>query len=470
MKKSILILLYIIPYLGISQIPSGYYNTATGSGYTLKTQLHNIIKNHTVVDYGDLWVEYQYTDIDGSDGYIWDMYSENPTGIDPYNFTYATNQCGNYNSEADCYNKEHSLPKSWFNDASPMYSDIFHVIPTDGWVNGKRGNYSFGETTSPTWTSLNGSKVGPARTGLGYSGTIFEPIDEYKGDFARIYFYMATRYEDVLSTWPGSAMLDGSSDKVFSDWTLTMLKNWHENDPVSQKEIDRNNYIYYNIQGNRNPYVDNINFVNLVWGGGVDTNYCQAPISKSICNGETYNWNGQELSIAGQYKDTIIGVGCDTIYTLTLTVNTINTTIENRDNVIDAIQNNAQYQWLDCVNNYSPLDGETFQTITIRESGNYGVEITLNGCKDTSQCIDVQVVGVDENKNDFINIYPNPTTGLIKINSYEQILNCDIFNLQGEKLKSFNSEFLNISTLEKGVYILKLVTNKNSYSEKIILK
>lgn len=470
MKKSIQILLLIIPFLGYSQIPPGYYNTATGTGYTLKTQLHNIIKNHTEISYGDLWIEYENTDIDPNDGYIWDMYSENPTGTDSYNFTYSNDQCGSYSGESDCYNREHSFPKSWFNDASPMYTDIFHVVPTDGWVNGKRSNYPFGETSSPSWTSLNGSKLGSARSGLGYSGTIFEPIDEYKGDFARIYFYMATRYQDVLSTWPGSDMLDGSSDKVFTDWALNMLKTWHENDPVSQKEIDRNNYIYYNIQDNRNPYVDNINYVNLVWGGEVDTTYCQAPISKTICNGEVFNWNEKNLITAGQYKDTIPGVSCDTIYTLTLTVTTVNTTIQNQDNVIEANQNNAQYQWLDCANNYTILDDETFQSVTIRESGSYAVEISLNGCKDTSECVDIQVLSIDKTNNNYVNIYPNPTTGLININSNQQILNCEIYNIQGKKIKTYNSNTLNISILNKGVYILKIITDESSYSEKIILK
>ncbi len=247
-----------------AQIPSGYYNTATGSGYSLKTQLHHIIDDHNSVSYSGLWSAYADTDIDPEDGYIWDMYSENPSGADPYNFTYGSNQCGNYSGESSCYNREHSFPKSWFNDASPMYTDIFHVVPTDGYVNGRRGNYPFGEVGSASWTSLNGCKLGSSSIS-GYSGTVFEPIDEFKGDFARIYFYMATRYEDVLYSW-SSPMLDGSTDQVYEDWALEMLIDWHNNDPVSQKEIDRNNEIYSNVQGNRNPFVDHPEYVNAIWG------------------------------------------------------------------------------------------------------------------------------------------------------------------------------------------------------------
>lgn len=252
-----------------AEIPAGYYDSATGSGYTLKTQLHNIIDDHTVVSYDALWTHFQSTDVDNyyeNNGSPLDMYSENPSGPDPYNWTFVSDQCGNYTGEGSCYNREHSFPKSWFNDASPMYSDIFHLYLTDGYVNGRRSNWPFGEVNAPTWTSLNGSKVGPCSY-PGYTGTVFEPLDEFKGDFARSYFYMATRYEDVISGWPGSDMLDGSADKVYTDWALNMLIEWHTNDPVSQKEIDRNNIIYSDVQGNRNPFIDNPNYVYQIWGG-----------------------------------------------------------------------------------------------------------------------------------------------------------------------------------------------------------
>ena len=271
MRKLFILLFFSTMFqMSVAQIPAGYYSTATGSGYTLKTQLHNIIDDHTVRTYTQLWSYYDNTDLD-TDGYILDMYSENPSGVDPYNFTWSTDQCGSYSGESDCYNREHSMPKSWWggSTAVPQYTDIHHVVPTDGYVNFQRSNLSYGEISSPTWVSSNGCRRGPARSGLGYTGTVFEPIDEYKGDFARIYFYMATRYEDVVSTWPGSAMLDGSNDKVFNTWALDMLLDWHANDPVSQKEIDRNNTIYSLVQGNRNPFVDHPEYAQAIWGGCV---------------------------------------------------------------------------------------------------------------------------------------------------------------------------------------------------------
>lgn len=234
-----------------------YYQQADGSkGQALKTALYGIIKEHGELGYGELWEAFKSTDAH-EDGKVWDMYS----GITNYNFVTSGS---NYKKEGDCYNREHSMPKSWFNDETPMYTDLVHLVPTDGYVNGKRGNNPFGETNSPTYTSEGGfSKLGPSSI-AGYSGTVFEPNDEYKGDFARIYFYMVTCYEDKVSTWE-SDMLDHNSYPAFTDWALGMLLHWAEEDPVSKKEIDRNNAVY-SIQGNRNPYVDYPGLEQYVWG------------------------------------------------------------------------------------------------------------------------------------------------------------------------------------------------------------
>ena len=270
--KRIYISLFVVfcAMVSSAQIPDGYYDDANGlSGESLKTALYTIIDDHDSQTYGALWQHFLSTD-DKPNGKVWDMYSDIPGGTPPYEYTFVEDQCGNYSGEGSCYNREHSFPKSWFNDASPMVTDLFHIVPTDGHVNGQRSNYPFGQTNNPNWTSLNGSKRGSNST-AGYSGTIFEPIDEYKGDFARIYFYMATRYENIIPNWEGNsssvdAALDGSSFQVYEDWLLEVLLSWHQDDVVSQKEIDRNNAIY-DIQYNRNPYVDHPEYVAMVWGG-----------------------------------------------------------------------------------------------------------------------------------------------------------------------------------------------------------
>ena len=143
--------------------------------------------------------------------------------------------------EGEGYTREHSWPKSWFGgEVTPMYSDLFALYPTDAHVNGNRGNYPLGEVASPEWTSLNGGERGPCSY-PGYSGIVFEPIDEFKGDLARTYFYMSTRYYTEDASWPGSPMTDGAE---LLPWAAEMLLEWHTEDPVSQKEIDRNGAIY----------------------------------------------------------------------------------------------------------------------------------------------------------------------------------------------------------------------------------
>ncbi len=241
-----------------AQIPAGYYESAAGSrGSGLKTALFSIITDHTAESYDELWTDMQKTDA-REDGKVWDMYSSTT------DFTFRSDQCGNYGGEGDCYNREHSFPKSWFNDAKPMYTDLFHLYPTDGYVNNRRSNYPFGETNGENYKSDGGfSKLGKS-TVSGYSGTVFEPADEYKGDFARSYFYMITCYEDRITGWDCD-MLDGKKYPGFASWALGMLLRWAAEDPVSEKETARNNAVY-GIQHNRNPYIDFPGLEQYVWG------------------------------------------------------------------------------------------------------------------------------------------------------------------------------------------------------------
>lgn len=259
---------------GTNPTPTGYYVTAQGlSGYALKTELYNIIKDHNAQGYSAIWNFYDSSARDKyfeNDNSILDMYSEKPNGSDSYNYTAVSDQCGNYSGEGGCYNREHSFPKSWFGGTiEPMNSDVHHIYATDGYVNSKRSNFPFGEVASASFTSTNGSKLGSAASSLNYSGTVFEPIDEFKGDFARAYFYMATRYENVIGTWQtkttsSNAVLNGSSNQVFESWVVAMLLNWHNSDPVSQMELDRNQAAF-EFQGNRNPYIDHPEFVEMIW-------------------------------------------------------------------------------------------------------------------------------------------------------------------------------------------------------------
>ena len=301
MKKNITLLSFLLFSLhGWAQIPAGYYNTATGSGLTLKTQLKKIIDDvndglasehlHSDQGYGALWTLFTHTAFRDNyyenDGSLLDMYSENPSGTDPYNYTSTSQQCGSYTSEGDCYNREHLIPQSYFDGyaVDPMKNDPFFVVPSDGKVNGDRNNLPFGKVGTATYTSQNGSKRGNGiNSGYaqGYSGIVFEPIDAFKGDIARAFFYFATRYEDSMGNFYNSAnastcqaknMFDGSSGRVFSNPFLDILFKWHTDDPVSAKEIAINNDIYYNHQSNRNPYIDHPEYVGMIWNSFLTTN------------------------------------------------------------------------------------------------------------------------------------------------------------------------------------------------------
>ena len=248
-----------------------YYQSADGKkGRELKTAMSGIIRPHTQLSYNGLWEAFKSTDR-RDDGKVWDMYS----CVTDYVFVTSGS---NYKQEGDCYNREHSMPKSWFDDGYPMYTDLTHLVPTDGYVNGRRSNYPFGETDGEMYKSEQDfSKLGKS-TISGYSGIVFEPNDEYKGDFARIYFYMVTCYENNVSTWE-SDMLAKNKYPAFTDWALEMLMHWAEEDPVSKKEIDRNNAVY-ELQGNRNPFVDYPGLEEYIWGDKQD-------IAFSYDNGST---------------------------------------------------------------------------------------------------------------------------------------------------------------------------------------
>lgn len=313
MKYIYSILLTLTLSVSFSQIPSNYYDSANSlTGFTLKTELKNIITSgHSDQGYDALYFAYVTTHSDNyyeNDGSVLDFYSENPSGTDPYYFTHGNNQCGNYTGENDCYNREHIVPQSSFNENYPMRSDVHHVIPTDGYVNNRRSSYPFGTVGSATWTSLNGSKVGNSNV-TGYSGVVFEPIDEFKGDIARALLYFATRYENTVDGYTSFEMFNGTQDQVFQSWAIDMLLDWHYNiDPVDQSEIDRNNAAY-NYQGNANPFVDHPEYANMIWNPTQDNQAPSAPTNLVASNPTT---NSIDLTWTASTDD--IGVVSYDIY------------------------------------------------------------------------------------------------------------------------------------------------------------
>ncbi|MDO4511848.1 MAG: endonuclease [Bacteroidales bacterium] len=283
-RMKLMLSLVLLATLGLqaAEQPADYYKRAEGNKQkALLSQLCSIISANTkVIAYGDLFEEaYPYTDAEG--GYFIDMYS---------NVKYAINDSRinkTYSTVGQSINREHAFPQSWFKEQSPMKSDLFHVYPTDGYVNNQRSSYPYGECAGGTRIT-NGSYYGKGRLGNctapGYSGKVWEPDDEYKGDFARTYFYMATRYNTQIGGWKGNGtagqILDGSSYPVYQKWYLDLMLKWHRQDPVSEKEIKRNNAAH-DLQKNRNPYIDHPELVEYIWGDMQDAEWYEGAVPTS---------------------------------------------------------------------------------------------------------------------------------------------------------------------------------------------
>jgi endonuclease I len=268
MKKLLGLFLTCLSFTGIAQ-PAGYYDPAAGlTGQALRAALATIIRPHTELNYTPgVWAAYNTTDRKPN-GKVWDIYSDIPGGTPPYEYTYSADQCGSSSSSAEnsCYNREHTWPQSKFSfpgaDGAPAGTDVFHIYPSDYWVNNQRGNYPYGKVTSPSQTFMNGSKLGSNTYPGSPSGTSFEPIDSFKGDIARTYFYMSTCYRNDSGnfvTWEMATLV------ALKPWAAAMLLEWHHLDPVSKKEIDRNNAIYA-LQNNRNPFIDHPEYADCIWG------------------------------------------------------------------------------------------------------------------------------------------------------------------------------------------------------------
>lgn len=255
--------------------PEGYYSSLNGkNGEDLKNAIHKLVRPHTKLTYSSLWNYFPQTDAYpekiNNRTLVWDMYSDN---WNSRNYWYYGGTRG--------LNREHSVPKSWWNSPSNVEAyeagtDIMHLFPSDGDANSAKSNYPLGEVNTSLSVKFNNgvSIVGYPSISGSSTNFVFEPDDEYKGDFARVYFYMATCYQDY--TWKYTYMFNNSSYMTLNQYARELLMKWHKNDPVSEKERARNDAVY-SIQGNRNPFVDDPNLADYIWGNKM---------------GETYNGGG----------------------------------------------------------------------------------------------------------------------------------------------------------------------------------
>lgn len=239
-------------FTAFADIPAGYYKSLNGkSEANLKTAIHNLLKDHTLVSsYNALPQYFRITDVynDGTNRW-WDMYSNQ-------NF---------YLPSFSGLNREHSFPKSWWggDTSTPAYVDLNHLYPSEVKANSAKLNFPLGEVATPSFD--NGcSKVGTPVTGQGGGAQkVFEPDDRYKGDLARAYMYMVCCYQNL--TWKYTYMVQQNTYPTLTSWAINLLLKWHREDPPSEKEYNRNEEVY-KIQNNRNPFIDYPDLAEYIWG------------------------------------------------------------------------------------------------------------------------------------------------------------------------------------------------------------
>ena len=246
---------------GVAAIPNGYYDGVSGkkgADNILNALQTCISRDYNEISYKGLEPHYLHTDFYSDT--LWDMYST-------CRFTYDdANKPQKY--VCDGWNKEHVCCQSWLG-SGPMVSDMFNVYPTDARVNNLRSNYPYGVVGTSKGISGDPDHHALGKLGSssisGYSGTCYEPDDRYKGDFARTFFYMVARYRsNILNSGDGAKMFSSNPTNLTA-YSLAFLLDWHRNDPVSDKEIDRNQAVY-GEQNNRNPFIDYPELVEYIWG------------------------------------------------------------------------------------------------------------------------------------------------------------------------------------------------------------
>lgn len=440
-----------------------YYAGIPGSSTCcdLKSSLHSLITSgHNPIPYTgstfDVWDSHFVTDRRLNDTntaeIVRDRYSENPLGSEPYTFTLGEDRDtgGSAGSEGIVYNREHVFPRSWWGGGTmnAQYSDLHLVIPVDKFMNTTRSNFPYGEVASASYTSLNGSKLG-ASGSVGYTGTAFEPIHKYKGDIARIMFYVATRYEDEIGFWEtessvGDMALNGDACVVYEDWFINQMLAWHQADPVDDLEIDRNNYIYA-IQGNRNPFVDQPSYVNDLW----ETCLTVAPVTLS-------NWTAT-------LKQSGILLEWSTLSELNNNYFLVERSHNGRDfqplfevKGETSSKEEKQYQFLDD----SPIAGPNYYRLK---------QVDLDGTQASFGII--SQTWLEEKSR--VQFSSHLVTNIIEVNlSSEASLH--LFSTAGQKLKQWHLSqgyhALSITDLPKGLYLLKATSHGQEIESTKLIK
>lgn len=242
-------------------VPSGYYSRIDGQKKAeLKSALKACINSgKKTLSYSNLFEYYERTDVmPGTQNQVFDYYNTQ--------VFYYTGK----GTAPSGMNKEHCCPQSWFKSTGGCYSDLFNVMPSESNANSSKSNYPVGVVNPNNVKYSNPHmKVGPSAT-KEYTGSVFEPCDEFKGDFARIYLYVATCYDQAAWGEKSSAIdevcaFSKEAYPTIRPAFINLLLQWHRQDPVDEWEIGRNERVYKE-QNNRNPFIDYPQLAEYIWG------------------------------------------------------------------------------------------------------------------------------------------------------------------------------------------------------------
>lgn len=295
--------------------PADYYNSLNGKcGVELVKAIRDLLATHTEISYSNgTWTAFRDTDVKTENGtdYWWDMYSDNLVAV---------------SSGHPGLNVEHSVANSWWGGTkNAAYKDIVHLNPSNSDANSRKSNYPLAELSEVTWT--NGvTNIGHPKSGQGGGANYcYEPADQYKGDFARVFMYMFTVYGDI--SWKSNTnwMYNTGSDLMFKAWASEMLLRWHAADPVSDKERKRNDGIYKH-QKNRNPFIDLPDLADHIWGAKYNVPYDingggtqgggedpEPPVTEMV----TYDWLSQSSSTLSEgwtFENTLLPSATNSIW------------------------------------------------------------------------------------------------------------------------------------------------------------
>ena len=166
--------------------------------------------------------------------------------------------------------------------------------------------------------------------------------------------------------------------------------------------------------------------------------------------------------------------GCDSTVTLNLTINSVDTTITQNNNNLTANATVATFQWLDCDSNFAVISGDNNQLYVATSNGNYAVQVTQNGCTDTSACVSVTGVGITELGEVLYKVYPNPTNNIINIQfeKFDETTSYEVTSISGQRVLdgriTKRITQLDLTNESKGIYLLKVINNETITTHKII--